>query len=151
LTQPLDEIEPQDMPYDDIPIVVINSIGTLRRLTVLFLKKIGYQTILDFSNLDSALHHLIKHPGLQVVLLEMSNTESIIPELNFLIYLDKHKDLKQVKVIASSAKVTQNTVVLFLKLGLKKFILKNENANHYHEAIQKTLRELLSTESLSNE
>ena len=104
-------------------VLVINKLGTLRRLTVQALRSQGYTDIIEVAELDEAIGKLESLEDV-LIILELSLTEWKAVELEFIKYLKKFQKLKNIAVIVTTQAAEPELTMELLQLGIKEYIIR---------------------------
>ncbi len=132
------------MEKKDKKIVVINRLKTSRAITIKTLKNLGYQ---DFKEISDLMHppnekFFMDSP---YIILEVSNLKRLVDELKWLQSIRSKPALKDLEVVTTftGEKIHKDIVMKFVSLGVKDFVLKNNNLSVFSEKINIALENKL--------
>jgi len=128
------------MRHKQTEIILINRIPTLRKLTVSALIHLGWENILEFSDLVEGRDYLNNNPDQCILLLEL-NVNKATDEVEMVEHLNN-----SIPVIATIQVPNKELMMELSKVGIKDIILKTFDISEYSINLNKILEEYIIVE-----
>jgi CheY-like chemotaxis protein len=125
----------------DRQVLVINKLGTLRRITVQALESLGYSHIIEVSELDEAIDRLETLNDVMIIL-ELSLTEWKNVELEFVRYLRKYQKLKNIAIIITTQTVESDLIGELCGLGIKELVVRPFEVERYSSKLKAAMQRI---------
>jgi len=124
------------------PILVINRIGTLRRLTIQILKNLGYHRLTEVENLLQAEKKLRENFSPGIILLELGGSWLKTPVFDFMDLLVTEGWNQKYKVI-STLEIHDHSVIKQLKeKGIQEVIYQTFNLTTFSDDLNSALKKI---------
>lgn len=121
------------------PILVINRIGTLRRLTVQILKNLGYRNLIEVENLAQAESKIRSNNDSGIILLELGGTWLKTPVFDFLDAYGDEGWNQRFRVIATAEVHDTMTMRQLREKGVEEIIIQTFNLNAFSDALARAI------------
>ncbi len=126
-------------------IIIVNKVGTLRRVTVWALKYIGLTNVIETSSEREALNHLPYVSGDIIIIHEL-----IVPkkgDLSFAEVLKKFSKYKSISAILTAHVASRDIVLDAIALGYSDLVIKNYDLDAFTDKMERAIGNLYRVES----
>jgi len=134
-------LKEKSLKYNQL--LVVNRIGTLRRVTVKTLKNITDLPIIESNDFNNVYDTVEGQSSPIIIILELSDTPSIVNEAYLIKKIKSHPISRQYPVIVTAQNPDKEVVLHCLKSGADHFLIKPLNINEYSQKIRETITQYI--------